>query len=276
MSMLPHIVNGEAESHTSGPYKVQVLDRAVGILELLSKTEEEMSLGELTAAIGLHKSTVHRLLMVLEGHGLVERSSLHGRYRLGLRLFELGSTAVANLRLRDSARPRMVRLANEVQETIHLSVLDHGSAICIDQIEPERSVRMTFHIGNRFAAHATASGKAILAHLPESALQEYLHAYTLRSFTRKTIIDAEQLAAELNQARELGYAVSDGEADLEVTSVAVPVFGRHGEVLASLGATGPIYRMARERIPSLGERLRSMAAELSAQLNGSTAEKAAC
>lgn len=276
MGMLPHIVNGEAEGHPSGPYKVQVLDRAVGILELLSRTEEEMSLGELTAAIGLHKSTVHRLLMVLESHGLVERSSLHGRYRLGMRLFELGSTAVANLRLRESARPRMVWLANEVQETVHLSMLDHGSVICIDKIEPERSIHMSFRIGNRFDAHVTASGKAMLAHLSEAELHEYLRTCNLRMFTRKTITDLNQLTAELNQVRELGYAVSDGEAELEVASVAVPILGSQGRVLASMCIIGPAYRITRDRIPALVERLRSVCGTLSTQLTGAEPEKAAC
>ncbi len=275
MGILPHIVNGDAEGHVSGPYKVQVLDRAVGILELLSRTEDEMSLGELTLAIGLHKSTVHRLLMVLEGHGLVERSSLHGRYRLGLRLFELGSTAVANLRLRESARPRMVQLSNEIQETVHMSVLDHGSVICIDKIEPERSIRMSFRIGKRVDAHATASGKAILAHLPEAELRAYLRDGNLRSFTRKTITDPSQLAAELHQARELGYAVSEGEAELEVTSLAVPIFGNHGRAISAMSVTGPVYRITQDRIPVLVERLRAVCSELSLQL-GAEREKAAC
>lgn len=256
-------MNLETSRTNTGPYKVQVLDRAVAILEILSNADQEMSLGELTTAIGLHKSTVHRLLMVLESHRLVDKSPLHGRYRPGLKLFELGSLAVNKLRLRERARPRLMWLVSQTSETVHLGVLDHREVLYIDKIEPERSIRISSKIGSRQNAHCTATGKALLAFQPERVVKAILRDQGLPKLTAKTITDPDLFMAELERTRERGYSVNDEEREEGVRSVAMPIFGSDEQVVAAIAVIGPAFRFENSRILTLLEPLRSVTAELS-------------
>jgi DNA-binding IclR family transcriptional regulator len=109
---------------------VQVLYRAMAILDALALAgQKDLSLVELATQLQLHKSTAHRLLMILERHRMVEREPQNGRYRLGLRLFELGAVAIARFNIRDYARPHLERVLFETEETVHLCVLDAGEAL---------------------------------------------------------------------------------------------------------------------------------------------------
>src|SRR5882762_9480516 len=112
-----------SKTHDS-PYRVQVLDRALAALEVLANSAGECSLVELCIRLELHKSTVHRLMMVLERHRLVHKNPDTGKYRLGLKLFEFGSKAVASLDLRRHSKPYLNRLLHEMDETVHLCILD--------------------------------------------------------------------------------------------------------------------------------------------------------
>src|SRR4029453_865103 len=164
----------------SSPYKVQVLDRSLAILDALANARDDASLAELAEKVKLHKSTVHRLTSILERHRIVERDSQSGRYRLGLRLFELGSLAMGRFNIRDRAHPHLERLLYEVNETVHLCVLDAGEMMYLDKIEPVRSVRMSSRIGRRIPVHCTSVGKAILAFLPESEVDDILRQHGLK------------------------------------------------------------------------------------------------
>jgi DNA-binding IclR family transcriptional regulator len=253
----------ETSHDGSGPYKVQVLDRAVAILELLSNSASEMSLGELTAAIGLHKSTVHRLLMVLEGHSLVDKSPLNGRYRLGMKLFELGSLAVANLNLRERARSRLEWLVAQTGETVHLCVMDRGEMLYIDKLEPERSVRISSRIGRRVGVHCSAVGKAMLACLPVPSVREILRQRGMTARTPHTFTDPDLFIAELDSTRTLGYALDNEEAEEGVHCVAVPIFDCGGKAVAAISISGPSFRFDQQRSASMVESLRTVARELS-------------
>ena len=126
MARVPH------PKTSPSPYRVQVLDRALEILRVLGESQSDCSLAELCAALKLHKSTVHRLMMVLEQHRLVDKHSDTGRYRLGLRLFELGSKAISVLDLRERSRPFLDQVLRETQETVHLCILDEGEVAVAD------------------------------------------------------------------------------------------------------------------------------------------------
>src|SRR5207247_10415283 len=135
----------------SSPYKVQVLDRALAIIDALSAAEEDMSLAELSEKVKLHKSTVHRLVTILEGYRIIERDPRTGQYHLGLRLFELGTIAISRFNIRERARPHLEQLLYDVEETVHLCALDAGEVLYVDKLEPSRSVRMASRIGMRNA-----------------------------------------------------------------------------------------------------------------------------
>src|SRR6267142_3802839 len=169
MGNLRHIMARVPYSKTrKSPYRVQVLDRALAALEVLAGRSSECSLVEICGTLKLHKSTAHRLMMVLEQHRLVDKNPDTGRYRLGLKLFEFGSKAIGAIDLRRQARPHLNRLLQEINETVHFCILDDGQVFYVEKVEPERSVRMACTVGSRAPAYCTAVGKAMLAELTDA------------------------------------------------------------------------------------------------------------
>ena len=163
-----------------GTYKVQALDRAFAVLDLLGESDTPLGLAQVAASLQLHKSTAHRFLMVLERHRMVERTA-SGKFRLGLRLFDLGNRAIEQYDLRDRAQPHLRRLVAETEETAHLCILEAARVIYLDKIEPARSVRMITHIGASNPVHCTAVGKAILSFLPEERADRRIAPPPLRA-----------------------------------------------------------------------------------------------
>lgn len=220
---------------------------------------------DLCERINLHKSTVHRLISVLEQSRFVEKTA-SGRYRLGLKLFELGSRAVAGLDLRERARPHLERLAFETNETVHLCVLDEGEALYLDKVEPDRSVRLSSAIGRRNPAHCTAVGKAIMAFTAESDVDTILQQHGLRSFTKYTITTPAALKAELQHVRELGYARDWEEHEEGVKCLAAPVFDYSGKVVAAVSLSGPAFRINDKSLNVFVAAVKNAATGLSAEL----------
>ena len=163
-----------------GTYKVQALDRAFAVLDLLGESETPLGLAQVAASLQLHKSTAHRFLMVLERHRMVERTA-NGKFRLGLRLFDFGNRAIEQYDLRDRAQPHLRRLVAETEETAHLALLEAARVIYIDKIEPTRSVRMITRIGASNPVHCTSVGKAILAFLAAGAVGRDSAPHPLRA-----------------------------------------------------------------------------------------------
>ena len=248
------------------PYNVQVLDRAAAILETLSEPGGDQSLLDLSERLGLHKSTVHRLLMVLERHRYVEKDPTSGRYGLGLKLFELGQKAVSRLGLEERAHPHLEKLALEVGETAHLCVLDDGEVLYLAKVEPTRTVRVPSTVGRRNPAHCTAVGKALLAFRPEEDVERVLHSRGLRSFTKRTIATAAELKRELASIRDRGYAVDDEEIEEGLTCIGAPVRDSSGRVVASISIAGPTFRIPKRKIAVLAGRVVAAANDLSAEI----------
>jgi DNA-binding IclR family transcriptional regulator len=191
--------------------------------------------------------------MVLEGHRLVERSAESGRYRLGLRLFELGSRASSTLDLREHSRPHLSRVLSETQETVHFCVLDEGEALYLEKMEPQRSVRMASSIGRRAPVHCTAVGKAMLAALPEAEVDLVLRRHGMKALTRHTVTDAADLKAQLKLIRSRGYAIDDEENEEGVRCVAAAVRDCLGRAVAAISVSGPSFRMTRNNVPVMAK-----------------------
>jgi DNA-binding IclR family transcriptional regulator len=260
---VPH---SKTSSDTRSPYQIQVLDRALAILEALSQDGPDLSLGQISESLGLHKSTAHRLIMVLERHKLVEKNSQTGKYRLGLKLFELGTRAVSQLDLRERARPFLERAVLETGETVHLCIYDDGEVVYLDKVEPGRSVRLASSVGRRNPAYCTAVGKAIMAYLPENQVEIAVQKHGLRSLTRKTISTMMELKAELTQVQELGYAVDNEENEEGVCCVGTVVRDFSGDPVAAISVSGPTFRVGSEKIPFLAKSVISAAEALSKEL----------
>jgi len=251
---------------SKSPYQVQVIDRALSILDMLSTQGPDLALGEISDKLDLHKSTVHRLIMVLERHKLIERNAISGRYRLGLKLFELGTKALAQLNLRDRSRPFLERLVLETSETVHLCVLDDSEVVYLDKVEPERSVRMATSVGRRNPAHCTAVGKAMMAYLPLARVESIVRKQGMKAVTSNTITSFLELKKELAAIRERGYAVDDEEIEEGVRCVGCVVRNFSGEPVAAISISGPAFRVTQEKVPVLATAVVAAALGLSQDL----------
>jgi DNA-binding IclR family transcriptional regulator len=248
------------------PYKVQVLDRALALLEKLSENGPDLTLAEISQSLGLHKSTAHRLVMVLERHRLVEKNTQSGRYRLGLKLFELGTRAVSQLDLRERARPFLERLSLDTGETVHLCVYDAGEVVYLDKVEPSRSVRLASSVGRRSPAYCTAVGKAMIAHVPEAEMETAVQRHGLRQLTRKTIGTLAELKTELARVRTQGFAIDNEENEEGVRCVGSVVRGFGGTLVGAISVSGPSFRVSTEKVGVIAQSVVSTATALSHEL----------
>ncbi|MGH9606847.1 MAG: IclR family transcriptional regulator [Terracidiphilus sp.] len=237
-----------------GTYKVQALDRAFAVLDLLGESDAPIGLAQVASSLQLHKSTAHRFLMVLERHRMVERTG-NGKFRLGLRLFDYGNRAIEQYDLRERAQPHLRRLVAETEETAHLALLEAARVIYIDKIEPARSVRMITRIGASNPVHSTSVGKAILAFLPEERAAEIVRRIRFDRFTSRTIANAEALRAELEKTHRRGYAVDDEEFEEGLRCIAVPVLDAQRLPVAAVSVSGPSFRVTAQKLPAIANHL---------------------
>ncbi|HTD23883.1 MAG TPA: IclR family transcriptional regulator [Terriglobales bacterium] len=248
------------------PYQIQVLDRALAVLKVLSQEGPDLTLAQVSSLLHLHKSTAHRLIMVLEGHKLIERNSKNGTYRLGMKLFELGTRAVSQLDLRERARPILERLVRDTDETVHLCVYDNGEVVYVDKVEPARSVRLASTVGRRHPAFCTAVGKSMMAVMPEEQIEAAVHKHGLRPLTRKTIGSLSELKSELAKVRKLGYAVDNEENEEGVCCVGAVVRNASGDPVAAISVSGPSFRLPAYKIPIVAKSVIAAANVLSEDL----------
>lgn len=244
----------------------------MGIFDAFTFQEQDLSLAELSRRLKVHRSTLHRLLLALCRYRLLEQNPRTRRFRLGLRLFELGNQAVAGVQLREVARPHLRELTAETGETSHLVVLDEGEALYLEKFESSNALRMPSRVGRRVPAHCTAVGKVLLAHLPEQELDGVLQARGLGRFTAHTLTTPQALKAELRRIRERGYAVDNEEIEEGLRCVGAPVRNYTGEVVGSVSIAGPSSRLTWERLPQLEERVMACAAAISRDLGGHISE----
>jgi DNA-binding IclR family transcriptional regulator len=256
----------EARTSRARPYRVQVLDRAVQLLDVLAEADREMGPAELTGRLSLHKSTIHRLLVVLERHRLIRRNPAHGKYGLGMKLFELGNRAVARLDLRDRAEPILQRLVDETHETAHISILDGLEMLSVANVEGPWTLRTPSTVGRRTPLHCTSVGKVILAFLPDAPLADLLEELSLTQYTRHTLTTRSALTRELLRVRELGYALDNEEAEVGLRCVGAPIRNHRGRVTAAISIAGPAFRLTDDRLPSLAARVIIAARDLSREL----------
>lgn len=255
-------------------YTIRVLERALAILSAFSHTRPELRLADF-APLGLHKSTLYRLLEVLRAHRLVELDPATGHYRLGLRLFELGMLAVGRLELARCAQRALDALVERTGETAHLGVLDGSDAVAIARAESPQALRMPGALGRRSPAHCTAVGKVLLAHLPEIEQRALVARSPLTAMTRRTLVRPEQILRELRTVYQRGYAIDDEEIFPGVRCVGAPVRDHTGTVVAAVSASGPTTRLPREHFPRLAAEVQRAAEEISRRLGFGGAEKQA-
>jgi IclR family acetate operon transcriptional repressor len=247
---------------------IQSVDRAISILNAFSINEAQLGVTELSHRLGLHKSTVHRLLASLEKGGLVERDPRNRKYSLGIRLIELAGTMLNSRNVPQVVRPYLHYVADAVEELTYLAYLVRGEVLNVEQVPGPHLVQSVGWQGRRTPLHCTSAGKIFLAHMPEKELERVLQA-GLPRLTAKTITDPADLRYELERVREQGYATSFEELEEGTNALAVPISSPNDEVIAAIGVVGPSYRFTPERAMSHLDVIRSVAREVSHRLGNS-------
>lgn len=219
----------------------KTLVKGVQLLESLMEAGRPCSVGELARMTALTPSNVHRTLQTWTHLGFVAQEPDSGMYYCTLKLFEWGSRVADGFDVRAVAREHLARLALETQETIHLSVLDGAEIVYLEKIDSPQPVRAYSKIGGRAPAHCVATGKALLAFSPASALVAL--ASPLPHPTVNTVRDLAALREQLEQVRRCGYAVNHEEWRVGVSGLGAPIFDRSGLVIAAAGLTAPSVRL---------------------------------
>jgi len=256
------------------PYQLQGLDRVVAILDFLGASDSSMSLAEICQQMGLHKSTAHRALMALERTGMIERAPAN-RYRLGLKLYDMGSRAVEQIDLRSRVHPHLRKLAVRVGETVHLGVLHKTRIVYIDKIELiNRRVCVSSRTGTSNPVYSTSLGKAILACLPADEAAQIVSGVHFTSFTSKTLSSEEELFEALERVRRRGYAVDDEEMEIGTRCVGAPILDGTGRPIAAVSVSGSATRLAAHCVPSIAQHVMRCAQEISSTLSGADGARA--
>ena len=253
---------------STGPEKsvaaVQSVDRALTVLEIVGKLGTA-GVTEIAAELGVHKSTVSRLIAVLESRGFVEQLSDRGKYRLGFAIVRLAGSTSAQMDLAKESQAICDRLSQQSGETTNVAILEENRIINIVEAHGPAEITLRSWVGQNCPAHATSSGKALLADLPPDAVVKRM-GDPLPTFTENTVASASQLAAELARVRENGWASVSEELEVGLNAVAAPVRDSTGKAIAALSVSGPTYRLQPARYEVVAEMTIAAAAAISRRL----------
>lgn len=248
------------------PRLVPAVVRAFDILELFLDVDEQLSAPDIVRKTGLPRTTVHELLVTLVARGYLVGEA-HGRYRLGVRLHQLGSRYAEQLDLASEGQQVARQVADDCGETVHVAILEDTDVIYIAKVDSTHAVRMVSSAGRRLPAHCTALGKLLLAALPDDELRARIPASTpLVAMTPKSITEPAVLHAELARIRERGIAVEEHESNPDVSCVAAPVRDGSGQVVAAMSISVPTVRWSPERSDELERLVVAGASDLSTRL----------
>jgi DNA-binding IclR family transcriptional regulator len=249
-----------------GRQSVKSLLKMLDVLECFSALDRELSVAEIARRTRMPRTTVHRIVDSLRQVGFVEQEASRGRYRLGIKLFQLGNTALMNLPLYREAPPFVDTLSKLSGEEVHLCVFDGTQMVFVERASPDSGrPHNTVTTMEATPCHSTGVGKAALAFQDEAAIERVVRQ-GLQRYTANTITSPEQLRQELRAVRERGYAIDKGEHEPNPRCVAAPVRNSAGKVFASISVTGPAQRMPDARLAKLAPLVMSHAEMISVRL----------
>lgn len=251
-------------------YRVPALEKAMAILELLARSDRELTATEIHQEVGIPKATAFMVLSVLERQQMVKKNAEH-RYTIGIKLYELGVTYVSKLDVVKVGRPHLEQLLRRTNLTSHLGAVYSNRMIFIDKIEPTSFIRFSTFPGMRSDIHISSLGKAIAAHLDEQELAAIIGEIGFGVYTAHTITDEPAFKRDLQLIRERGYSIENEEGELGIRCVGAPIFDNSGRVAAAVSVTGLVTQIAEDDFPTLGAMVRETADAIS-QAMGATIE----
>nr|WP_017625189.1 IclR family transcriptional regulator [Nocardiopsis chromatogenes] len=241
---------------------VQSLDRAFALLEIMADAGGEISLSQLADSSGLPLPTIHRIIRTLVDNGYV-RQLPSRRYALGPRLIGLGESA--SRMLGTWARPHLAQLVEELGETANLAMLDGDKVVYVAQVPSPHAMRMFTEVGRRVLPHSAGVGKALLAQLPPDEALATVRRTGMPAATDRTITTPEDFADEMGRIRDRGYAIDDGEQEIGVRCLAVPVQG--GPAMMAVSISGPEARVSWDFVEKAAPIVQRTAHSLAGDLN---------
>ncbi|MBI3980123.1 MAG: IclR family transcriptional regulator [Chloroflexi bacterium] len=256
-------VSGDGDGERQ--FSIQSVGRAIDLLGCFRLNEPELGVSELSRRLGLHKSTVCRLLQSLEVADFVRQDPVSGKYSLGFGPVQLAGIVLARLPIREVAHPYLQRLAQATEETVNLGVVNRAEVVNIVQIPSPRPIRFIGWLGRTNPLHCTSGGKVALAYLPPDELRAFLEK-PLTRYTERTITSPAELLREIAVVRAQGYGVARDEFEEDLSAISAPIFDYAGNLAALVGISGPSYRMSADRIDAFARLLTEASQEISARL----------
>ncbi len=249
---------------------IKSLDRAMEVLEHLS-TLPGATLTALADDLGQSPATIYRILVTLEGRGLVEFDAGGQLWHIGARAFVIGARYLRRTTLVDRARPILRRLMEETGETANLGIARNAHVLFVGQVETNATIRAFFPPGTLSPMHASGIGKALLAQMSDDRLSRLFATAPLDQFTARTLTEPSALRADLEATRERGFAIDDEEKNEGMRCIAAPVFDLSGGAVAGLSVSGPVSRVSKANTEQLADAVMQAAAELSAAMGAEQA-----
>jgi DNA-binding IclR family transcriptional regulator len=231
---------------------VQSLNRALDLLEAFPRLGPEVGLTTVANYLGLNKATAYRLLSTLETRGYIERSPYNRRYRLGVRMFELGSYYKDQINVRRMALPYLSSLVDETQEAAFLCIREGDEALCVERMEPQHEVKIfMLRIGGRLPLHTGAAPRVLLANFNSEELEAYAKRTGLPAITPKTLSNIEDLYEDVEHTLKEGYVLSMEDVTPGIAAIGAPVRDYSGNIIASLSVSGLVSHFNEDRINDL-------------------------
>lgn len=221
---------------------VKALERALLLLGIISEADS-LSLTELSQRAGMPASTAHRLLITLQNFGYLEYQADSQQWAVGVEAFRIGGSFARRIKVVDAGRPMLHDLMAQTGETANMAIAADGDVVFVSQVETHEPIRAFHRPGTRAHMHASGIGKALLAHLDEAGLSEWMRRKGLASYTQNTICEPEALRRELEVTRTRGWAIDNEERTLGMRCVAAAIYNAYGEAVAGISVSGPTVRI---------------------------------
>lgn len=242
---------------------VQSVERTLDIVEALSANRTGIGVTELSKALNLHKSTVHRLLTTLMVRKYVEQDSESGKYRLSVKLFELGNAVLSKLNMRSHALPFLRELRERCRETVQLSIVDQNEVLYIDVLESPEKIGVKAQIGERAPLYCTAPGKAWLAGLPDERLYEVVRGMEFKPRTAATLSNFDAIKEQIAGIKESGVSRDMGEYSDDLRGVGAAIKNYRGRVIACISIAIPASRFNEASFQDLAKAIKETADKIS-------------
>lgn len=244
---------------------VRSLERGLSVIKAFDSHHQQLTLSDVARRTGLTRAAARRFLLTLVELGYVHQAD--GQFSLRPRVLELGFAYLSGLTLLEVAQPHMERLSDRLHESCSVSVLDGDDLVYVGRVHARKIMKAAITVGTRYPAYPTSMGRVLLAAASPTWLERYLARVELVALTPHTVTDRVELRRVLACVRRDGYALVDQELELGLRSMAVPLHGRGGEVVAAMNISAPLERgsvaeITAELLPPLREAARALEADL--------------